>query len=343
MSAHIPPFEANEKRLEIDFFFNDDATRQCRCCPGERGLRLLSRKDVEFLLPCSVISHATGNDCDAYVLSESSLFVYPAKWVIKTCGTVGLFKCLPALVASARTLGLNVARCEYSRSGYFFPHEQPFPHSCFQAETEHLERELFVNLGVDIDEDSLDSTCIHDMSPAALGRADLPLTAWLTFEAIARGTPQEGSFTRIEIRMAGLDWASAHRFFPPHSRENVTAELRNLVLAGGNDTENGHSITDAHMFSPCGYSMNGFLRCGGFYTVHVTPQEPGSYASVEVCFRCGKSSNVKADRHDLIRGVVEYFSPSRVMTVMRRSVGFAEWKVDFISDRFQELPVTARC
>ena len=350
---HLSPFEANEKRLEIDFLFigNDEHF------DPRKGLRLLSRKDVESILPCTIVSQASGGHCDAYVLSESSLFIYPTKWIIKTCGTVGLFRCLPALVSSARRIGLEVSRCEYSRSDYLFPHAQPFPHACFEAETSHLERELSENLGIELDEEASDAISIHDWTSAALERPDLPLRAWFAFEAIAsKRTAQlkqqqqiqeddddPNFFTRIEIRMTGLESCSACRFFhcfpcasevDREKKNTVTSEIRKLLLTGiGNsDSENEHAVAsaaDAHMFTPCGYSMNGFLECGGFYTVHVTPQEPGSYASVEIF---GRESNVYANIQTLIRDVVGYFSPSRVMMVSRKCAKCAEcaeWDVDF--------------
>lgn len=61
---------------------------------------------------------------DAYVLSESSLFVYPTKMVLKTCGTTRLLNAVPCLLDLAAGLGMTPRRCKYSRASYLYPELQ---------------------------------------------------------------------------------------------------------------------------------------------------------------------------------------------------------------------------
>lgn len=87
-------FESFEKRLEISFFqpsfFAD---------PEGKGLRSLSKTQLDEILgpaECTIVDSLLNEYLDSYVLSESSLFVYPYKIIIKTCGTT-------KLLLSART------------------------------------------------------------------------------------------------------------------------------------------------------------------------------------------------------------------------------------------------
>ena len=77
-------FEGPEKTMEVVF----------RSDKGlENGLRLLNRKQLDYLCTkakCSILSQISNAHMDAYVLSESSLFVYRHRLIMKTCGTTTL-------------------------------------------------------------------------------------------------------------------------------------------------------------------------------------------------------------------------------------------------------------
>jgi hypothetical protein len=97
-------FEGYEKRLEITFsdapVFED---------PCGRGLRALSREQIDSFLDlarCTIVSQLSNESFDSYVLSESSLFVYPHKVVLKTCGTTKLLLAIPRILELAAGLSL---------------------------------------------------------------------------------------------------------------------------------------------------------------------------------------------------------------------------------------------
>lgn len=80
-------YEGAEKRLEVDF---ELARAPTQSRAGKFDMRrLLSRAQIEELLAlskCDIISEMSNEFCDAYVLSESSLFVSARKIMLKTCG-----------------------------------------------------------------------------------------------------------------------------------------------------------------------------------------------------------------------------------------------------------------
>jgi len=92
--ARLPsPPRPLRRVVEIDF------------APGlgsARGLREIARSDWDLILAdakCTVLATLSSDTVDSYVLSESSLFVYPRKVIIKTCGTTTLLMALPRLLA----------------------------------------------------------------------------------------------------------------------------------------------------------------------------------------------------------------------------------------------------
>jgi len=130
-------FEGYEKRLEVSFFepglFAD---------PAGMGLRSLSKDQLDEILKpaeCTIVSSLSNDDLDSYVLSESSLFVYPYKVIIKTCGTTKLLRSIPAILKLAETLSLAVKSVRYSRGSFIFPGAQPSPHRSFSEEVAVLD------------------------------------------------------------------------------------------------------------------------------------------------------------------------------------------------------------
>ncbi|GKV21341.1 hypothetical protein SLEP1_g31328 [Rubroshorea leprosula] len=126
-------FEGYEKRLKVSFFK-----------PGVfaysnwTGLRSLSKSQLDEILEpaqCTVVSSLSNGYSNSYVLSESSLFVYPYKIIIKTCGTTKLLLSIPVILKLAGNLSLFVRSVHYTRGSFIFPRTQPFPHRSFSEES----------------------------------------------------------------------------------------------------------------------------------------------------------------------------------------------------------------
>jgi len=145
-------FEGPEKLLEIWFAENPSRVGL--------GLKSISRQDWEDMLTqvgCKVLSVVKSAGVDAYLLrcvlippsfggvdvncSESSLFVFPHKLILKTCGTTMLLEGIPPILELAHKAGFayhDVYRVFYSRKSFMFPDRQRSPHGSWGEEVHRL-------------------------------------------------------------------------------------------------------------------------------------------------------------------------------------------------------------
>ncbi|KAK4048680.1 spermidine resistance protein [Microbotryomycetes sp. JL201] len=150
------PFEGPEKLLELWFAPSEHDVQPTSNGSASRkgkqkmtGLRSVDKTVWDSMLDevqCKVLSIIEGDDVDAYLLSESSMFVWPHKLILKTCGTTTLLLGIPTLlrIASEMCGFRGVWRCFYSRKTFMFPERQRGPHKDWTQEVEFLDQ-LFQN------------------------------------------------------------------------------------------------------------------------------------------------------------------------------------------------------
>ncbi|KAL8784979.1 MAG: hypothetical protein Q9213_003640 [Squamulea squamosa] len=152
-------FEGPEKLLEVWFSAGPHSLPEASAPEGLKMVPSEVWKDMLDLVNCKVLSIVESKDVDAYLLSESSMFVFPHKLILKTCGTTTLLSGLPkileiaALVAkfphslAAAAHGQATAaapyRVFYSRKNFLFPDRQRGPHRSWRNEVNSLDK-LFV-------------------------------------------------------------------------------------------------------------------------------------------------------------------------------------------------------
>ncbi|CAM0951441.1 unnamed protein product [Alopecurus aequalis] len=278
-------FEGYEKRLEITFsgapVFED---------PCGRGLRALSREQIDSFLDlarCTIVSQLSNKQLDSYVLSESSLFVYSHKVVIKTCGTTKLLLAIPRILELAAELSLPVCSVRYSRGTFIFPGAQPSPHRNFSEEVSVLNG-FFGGLK-------------SGGNAYVVGDAFRPKKMWHVYHATEK---PELPMVTLEMCMTGLDTRKAAVFFKNSADGGCSSAKEMTKVSGISDIIPEMEICDFD-FDPCGYSMNGI--CGpAASTIHVTPEDGFSYASYEA-MNVNPGSVVYSD---LIKRVLSCFSPS---------------------------------
>ncbi|KAK3847993.1 MAG: adenosylmethionine decarboxylase [Linnemannia gamsii] len=173
-------FEGPEKLLEIHFSPRMQDVQHIRtpCNNGtpfshgegddqeeERyGLRIIPKAVWEEMLDivqCKVL-HSTHNhpSVDAYVLSESSFFVFPHKLILKTCGTTTLLMALPKILELAQNWCVF-----YSRKKFLFPEKQVHVHREWKDEVEFLDRHFNNGSAYTIGKVNGDHWCLYVTAP----------------------------------------------------------------------------------------------------------------------------------------------------------------------------------
>ena len=267
---------------------------------------------------CLIVSSRHVKSFDAYVLSESSLFVYPNKVVLKTCGTTKLLDAIPKFLSEAKRLGMAPRRVKYTRSTFDRPEDQPLE-GCFTRETEFLEKHFgalgpdggnaFVlgskNKGVQwhvyvADDDSANKVVESEGSECSTQDVDECVDASNASSAPKSATVEPT--VSLEVCMTDLDLEHAKHFIRDDAFVSSRATTEASGIAGLFPTMN----IDDYVFEPCGYSMNG--TSGDEYsTITITPEHGFSYCSFE-------HSNIPvsvADPEAYLRKVAETFNPGR--------------------------------
>jgi S-adenosylmethionine decarboxylase len=148
-------FEGPEKLLEVWFAPGPDALPASAAKNGLKAVSNETWKEMLDIVNCKVLSVVESEHLDAYLLSESSMFVFNHKLILKTCGTTTLLWGLPRMLEIAATKagfphhkisplkGMPTAatpyRVFYSRKNFLFPDKQQGPHRSWKDEVRYLD------------------------------------------------------------------------------------------------------------------------------------------------------------------------------------------------------------
>lgn len=300
-------FFSCEKKVEIDFHIAD----------SQHDLRAIPRTAIDAFLTqakCTVISTRNNKAFDSYLLSESSLFIFPTKIILKTCGTTMLLKSVGPILEAAKAIGATPDFLQFSRSNFMFPQKQHFPHRAFSEETEYLNKLL----GKEGDAFVLGAT----KGP----RWHLYIVDFNEVDA------SQYKQQTIEMIMFNLDPKIMRQFYQAQQASDATSsssaapmeESKEILLnssgqgfanLNGEGSKSGDDATkrsgidklipgsdiDGFLFSPCGYSCNALLN-ETYFTIHITPEPECSFVSFET------NLNVKSYTA-LVNLVCETFRP----------------------------------
>lgn len=295
-------FEGPEKKLEV--FFSSPASAD-----GFRQFGQSTWSDLLVEASCTILHCKQNAHFDAYLLSESSMFVYPSKVILKTCGTTGLLLVLPKLLALAERIGVVVENVHYGHYRYKFPEQQLYPHASLDQERSYLSRHFgSVQSRVlgPTDGRCWFALCARPEKPlpeVQQAPAESMVKALESApEPVSPGSPRAGEDI-FEIAMEGLHPDVCRRFvgsaYPTLSGKALATHM---TAVSGIGALLPKVLVDEWAFEPCGYSMNG-LRNEFYYTIHITPEEGFSYASFE-------TNDPKYRQLSWVQAVVAVFAPA---------------------------------
>lgn len=190
-----------------------------------------------------ILSRLSTAEVDAYLLSESSLFVYSDHVIMITCGQTHLPDAAKRLLERLDRDAIEMFI--YQRKNECFPHHQP---SSFFEDAAELQARLGGRAFRFGHEDAHHLFVFHLDRPVAHPERDLT----------------------VELLMYGLD-ADVRRAFAGRHTDAIAALGLSL----------DDYRVDEHHFEPSGYSLNA-VSGEDYLTVHVTPDEHGSYCSLEL-------------------------------------------------------------
>lgn len=324
-------FEGVEKLLEIWFEPN----------PSNKNadLRKIPRPMWDALLKtvrCEIISFTRNDQIDAYVLSESSMFVSKRRWILKTCGTTTPLQCLePLLRLASEIAGYGeIEDLFYSRKNFKRPEMQVSPHRGFEEEVAFLDSFFEDGRAYSLGAINRDCWHLYTLSRGGGGSANKQMLNNITnnnnhninhhhhHNMSNNGHAQQLQTTQsakmnlieslqlpdpdqtIEILMTDLDPKVMAVFTKDVCRTALEATQRSGIhkLIPG-------MVIDDYLFDPCGYSMNGVSKSGCYMTIHITPEPDFSYVSFE--------SNVASSSYgDLIARVIDTFQPGKFIVTV---------------------------
>ncbi|KAL2314878.1 S-adenosylmethionine decarboxylase proenzyme [Schizosaccharomyces pombe] len=324
-------FEGPEKLLELWF----SAPIKTNLSAGEKanlGLKAVSRNDWDDMLAqaqCKVLSVVNSEEIDAYLLSESSMFVFAHKIILKTCGTTTLLASLPRLLEIASSVGFDrPLRIFYSRKNFLYPERQLAPHTSWEEEVRYLQ--LFFPSG-----------CSYVVGPTNKNH-------WHLFSDLADDyslledslDPEDET---LEVLMTDMSPERSLQFYAPSldvvrsaRGDDYVREKNNLSVghilgsyvadeSGVRDlcsTSDKKAVLDAFQFEPIGFSSNMIYK-DRYATIHVTPQEHCSYASFETNvsqFQFGRSIS------ETIEKTVKTFGANKFCLTLFQAKGASQEK-----------------
>jgi S-adenosylmethionine decarboxylase len=260
-----------EKLLEVWFAPGPYALPATVANNGLKSVSAETWKEMLDVVNCKVLSVIESEHVDAYLLSESSMFIFNHKLILKTCGTTMLLWGLPHIleIAASRagfphhkfstlkgmTNAATPYRVFYSRKNFLFPDRQRGPHRSWKDEVRYLDNMFSGGSAYMVGKMNGDHWYLYLTSPNAIltppatpDRERSTETKVLQFPAEAatafRKSDPGNDDETLEILMTDLEPENAKQFYLENA--SAVAEGKYFQRAHEARTEAANSLGSLH-------------------------------------------------------------------------------------------------
>lgn len=256
-------FEGSEKKIEIIFK------------PNSTNLRSLGYdfwEDVVWASGAKILSKISNDHIDAYLLSESSLFVYDHYLIMITCGRTRLIQAVKKILTQLKSS--DIEAFFYERKNEVYPQYQP---TDFFEDLRKLNKWFPEGQAVRFGQEDE-----HHLFLFSTNKAYSPARDDHTMEVLMHGVSEN----RINM----------------FQKENLSLAKKPMSALSEVDSLVKGQIDD-FVFDPHGYSLNA-IDGPYYYTIHVTPEKMGNYTSFET------DAQSIGEQKGLATKVVNLFEPT---------------------------------
>ncbi|XQW83661.1 adenosylmethionine decarboxylase [Thalassotalea piscium] len=194
-----------------------------------------------------ILSSISNTHSKAFLLSESSLFVWEDRLLILTCGETQLVNSIEYFI---QNIGKEkIKQLTYQRKNEYYSHAQP---SCFGDDMKQLSKYI-------------------KGSAYRFGELDGHHNYLFHFDKNFKAIPEDKTyeFLAYQISKTASDFLTTRNLTAKNIRHFLSLDE---LLTG--------FIIDDYVFEPYGYSLNA-IKEDKYLTIHITPQADSSYISFE--------------------------------------------------------------
>lgn len=279
-SAQDIGFEGPEKNLQIIFSMSN-----------KFSLLQVRQSEWESILDkiqCSIVSSLSNEYCNSYILSESSLFVFKDRIILKTCGTIPLLRAVDDVIDLGTSRGLTPAAVLYWRKNFAHPELQNELHRSFFSECSFLDARF------------------GNYNPSKQRCGPLYQDHWCFYYVeLDKKENFRPVYPTFEIKMHEVHPDISYHFIMDNKDDQSTVrrELRNIIP---------NCSMDEYFFDPCGCSINGLMpNTEEYQTIHITPENHCSYVSLETSYYSAQHDSIAT----ITRRTVDLFKPVSFLAV----------------------------